>query len=829
MLGDLDWFGTAFGAFPEGDITWNAKAARAMIREGLAVVLIEAGGKKPLCVLNTRDRKAADVAAQDAARERGAANWQAVHHDCGLHHALTEEKQLGHVRVKELLAGGCNLAVSPAHSARRIIVVDVDTDAERLAFLRDCEGLAEDVPLTVTSPGVFDKSAEVWKHRNGGHLWLDVPEGAELPERPGKATWCTCHAFTMPSCPHAWAAYWGSGYILTPPSVRPEGPYRVTGTALPAPPWLVKTLQGADRGPAPGEIGEVLNVDQYDSINAWSAATSWADILVADGFTPADTDNCGCLIFTRPGATNEKSATAHEVGCVKFDTSTGHGPLHAWSDALRWGGRETVSKLTYVAHTRYGGDTRAAMDALGIERRVTLPELDDLGPVPEGGQDQATNAEPEGLTEFWDARPVLRNIHDFALSRYAEPTAVLGSILAYVLVLTSPRATVDTVIGPASLNLYVGLVGESGTGKDQAREAAEDWIGDPIKDDDLYQRDIGTGQALSGAFVEAHRDKDDDNRWKNVRVRETVLVKVSEFDQLAAHAKQQASNLIPTLRSGFMGQILGSMYKDKSKDISVGAGTYRMCMVVGIQPTRARPLIDDVAGGLPQRFLWMPAKYTNIQGLGCPKPDRHTWKSPVRCRPDPYDQQQPGGSTEPAIPIPMCQAARDHTHAERIKAGQGLLPEMDQHANLVRCKVAAAFALLDERQEVNDEDWRLSGFIDRLSRATRDGVIHALNDVDKEKRKQAREEHVETAVATSKAMESTVLAGAKKSVLRQMGDSSKEWMTKKPLKEGMSGSAQRDLLDDALESLTDAGQIERRTANRGKREWFEYRANSHSQ
>lgn len=378
MIGEIDWFGRIIGGVSDGDVSMNVRVAKALIRAGLAVVIIERDGKKAVCTLNARDKKKADIAAQDAARAAGSPNWERVRHECGIKHAITEERELTKVRVKTLLSEGANIAVAPGMGSRRILIVDVDTAEERRAFLEDwysAESHADvwtnpdEFPMTVTSPGVITAQVngeDVWTHKNGGHYWFDVPEGTELPERPGKLTWCRCHGTSQPKggCRNAWAAYYGSGYVLVPPSVRPEGPYRLTGAVHALPEWLSERIRESRTAGASEDGTAVLSRFEDDPIDAWSANTSWHDLLTADGFTPADHDSCGCPTFTRPGdATHSKSVTAHEVGCTQFDTSHGHGPLRIWSDAL---GSGTMSKLNYVSRFRHDGDTATAMRSLGI-------------------------------------------------------------------------------------------------------------------------------------------------------------------------------------------------------------------------------------------------------------------------------------------------------------------------------------------------------------------------------------------------------------------------------------------------------------------------------
>lgn len=403
MIGNIDWLGRIVGAVPEGDVSWNAKVAKALVREGLGVVIIDPNKKRAACTLNSRDRKKADLEAQDAAKEAGSPNWDKVKHECGIKHVITDEKMLNRTRVKQLLTDGANLAVAPGTGEKRVLIVDVDTEEEKRAFLEDWaehDPEAANTPLTVKSPGAMNATVDgeaVWVHKNGGHYWFDIAEDTELPERPGKLTWCKCHGVRQPQggCVRAWVAYYGSGYVLVPPSVRPEGAYLLTGTVHAAPEWLtalvrdVRTAEHSER--ADGALSALDLPD--DPIDRWSAEHPWSEILTQDGFTPCDHDSCGCPTFTRPGSpAHDKSVTAHEFGCTKYNTDKGHGPLRVWSDAIGRSDRRTMSKLTYVAEYRHDGDMGAAMRELGIDA-VNADDDDDLftlgkrspkGDAPEG-------------------------------------------------------------------------------------------------------------------------------------------------------------------------------------------------------------------------------------------------------------------------------------------------------------------------------------------------------------------------------------------------------------------------------------------------------------
>jgi hypothetical protein len=834
MMGDLDWFSTIFGAVPEGDISWNARVAKAMVRAGLSVVMVAPDDKTARCLyyLDARGKKAADTAAQQA----GTAKRDGTHR-CGVYCSITEEKQLNRKGAKELLEAGANLAVSLAHSTRRVMIVDVDTDAERRAFLADWREHGGDVdettPLTVASPGVFDKAAETWKHKDGGHIWFDVPDGAELPAK-GEAKWCRCHQFSRPGgkCEKAWSLFWTGSerYVLVPPSVRPEGPYRVTGEVLEAPAWLI-AIAHASVNRTPAERTGELNNDDGDPINAWASSTPWAELLTAAAWSEWGTESCGCSTWTRPGHANPKTGTAHDPGCGQMATDGGHGFLHLWTDAWRPAGKSNLTKLEFAAHIWHGGDVKAAMEALGIARTRREGEDNDgsegvfvlgkgaspagSGAPPDQGGDAATD-----VVAFWEEREVLTNIRQFAIAKFVSPWAMLGAVLAYAAALTPPRVTVKA-IDVGSLNLFVGLVGAPGAGKDVAREAARAWFGEAADDAHLYQREIGTGQGLVSAFVRRFQDKETKESVIQ-QVRESILVTVSEIDQITAHAKQQASTLVPTLRSAWMAQLLGGLYKDTARDLSVGAHTYRLCLVVGIQPAHARALVGDAGGGLPQRFLWMPATDPTLPELDededPPFPEPWQWKPPVRCREfgDPFtlgEDHQP----EPDVVMGVCDAARREFRRDRWRRATGRYDgdELDTHALFSRLKVAAALALLDQRTEVSEDDWRLADTVMAVSRHVRGRVLRRLEDEDRKQRDAEQQAQVESAVAVERAKAESTLEQAKaktRSVLARQ--TAGEWMAASKVRKSITASA-RVVFEDAVNALVSEGIAEREDRENG--------------
>lgn len=364
-------FAAVFGAAVPGGEDSLVHVARYAIRMGYAVVPCLPGTKKPLCTLPSTAVKKADVAAQEEARAAGRRRWELVRHTCGVHHAMTDEKESDRVirrLVKQYEPNPINIGIELGRS--RVIVVDVDTDSERLGFEASWREATDGAmpPMTVLSPGVQDGPGGEWLHKNGGHYWFTLPDGWELPASDG--------AMKDES---GWIAMWANRQVLVPPSIRREGPYQLVGDPTPAPVWLLKRiLDHLDERLQRATAQEARRQERSESdseahIDGWSTATSWASLLEADGwYATTLPDNCGCEIWTAPGVhASPKSATAHDIGCALYDDSPGHAPLHVWTDnppEFLVGENKTLTKIQYVALRDHGGNMPAACRAEGISR-----------------------------------------------------------------------------------------------------------------------------------------------------------------------------------------------------------------------------------------------------------------------------------------------------------------------------------------------------------------------------------------------------------------------------------------------------------------------------
>lgn len=378
-------FGEVFGGIPHGATEYIPHAMKAAIRMGWSPVLLQPGGKEPGCILATVTAKKADDEARAIAKMHNpSAKLDRIRHACGFKHVIEAPEEItidadGKEHRKDPARnvnniykqfvkryGGANLGLHLGRS--HLMAVDVDTPEERQAFalswgLNDRSKfpqLPDAPPLTVESPGSFDVATQTWLHHGGGHWWFTLPDN--WPEISGKVF----------KGPGGWAAMYGEAFVLVPPSVRLEGPYKLTGADLPAPDWLLHQVAGAAQlRDQQAEYRANVLAPRGGPIDAWSARTSWASLLEPRGWTEAGSaHSCGCPNWTGPdGHSNPKSATAHDLGCSVFSTDEGWGPLHIWTDHPpdNLPPEGTVTKVQYLALVEHDGSVARALTSVGVE------------------------------------------------------------------------------------------------------------------------------------------------------------------------------------------------------------------------------------------------------------------------------------------------------------------------------------------------------------------------------------------------------------------------------------------------------------------------------
>lgn len=377
MLGGTSTLTTILGSAPPADAETSRlrNYAKTAADNGLHLLLIEPGGKTPVDMRSSVQKRTEDTAAQALAREAGRPDWSRVKSKGGVYLATDDPKSLTRYidRYRKTYGDTAAINMAVAVGPSRLVIVDCDTEEQVTAFLTD-SGIPLDTPLppTVRSPGQQNEDG-TWAHYGGGHYWFTLPEDVELPDGTG--------SLTMPG---GYAILWAKRYVLIPPSVRKEGIYYLAGQDYPAPDWILGRIRAHAAGrtdrkvPLGEDAGELAS-----NIDSWSELVSWEDLLEPAGWTiAARPDGCGCPVWTAPGVhASPKSATAHDTGCSYGRYSEVNAPLHIWTDNpgealeewIRDHGSKTVTKLQVAAALSYGGDVGTACAELGM-----IPK-DDLG------------------------------------------------------------------------------------------------------------------------------------------------------------------------------------------------------------------------------------------------------------------------------------------------------------------------------------------------------------------------------------------------------------------------------------------------------------------
>jgi hypothetical protein len=211
-------------------------------------------------------------------------------------------------------------------------------------------------------------------------------------------------------------------------------------------------------------------------------------------------------------------------------------------------------------------------------------------------------------------------------------------------------------------------------------------------------------------------------------------------------------------------------------------------MSIGIQTERSGVLINDAAGGTPQRIAWASA--LDPEPPETPPAGVQPWRSP---NPQELDLHAP-------IPFPPCTYDEIRAHRRRALMGDPTIDPLDGHAYLTRCKLAAALMLIDGRNTVTDDDWRVSGRLIEISNGTRTEIIRVTEQA-------TRRANRARALATAERDEiisDRKLQRARATVLRKID--ARGQLTKNQLRMAMKADI-RDYLDAALSDLLDAREI----------------------
>lgn len=322
--------------------------------------------------------------------------------------------------------------------------------------------------------------------------------------------------------------------------------------------------------------------------------------------------------------------------------------------------------------------------------------------------------------EFWAARPVFAHLRRVAWSAMESPEGVLVAALALTIARVMPNVMLPAHVGvEASLNLMTVIAGASADGKSVCRKLAEATLKFEGDIETVHRFNPSSGQGIAGQF-QTLRGAERGQPKTMVRTRYRAIANVEESDTLAQLAANPTSTLSSELRKGAMGEDLGFSNIGETQT-NLPEHSYRLVLMMCLQPSLGAWLLGDEQGGLPQRFLWCSVRDPRVV-RDVERPGVFPLRLPTEAMIDPISGVPRGrfimGSTN---------TIRDEIQEAKVirkERGDESGPDFDGHAMLTRLKVAGGLALMDGRLGINDEDWALSEVLMAMSTAAR-GIVQA--------------------------------------------------------------------------------------------------------
>ncbi len=370
-----------------------------------------------------------------------------------------------------------------------------------------------------------------------------------------------------------------------------------------------------------------------------------------------------------------------------------------------------------------------------IDELVDL-DLDDEVDTPAEQVDESAVDGPAVLpAEVWTSRTELAAVAQAAHARLVAPDAVLGAVLARIAVAVPHTLKVPGIVGGAvGLTSYVVAVGPPGTGKSAGARVAADLI--PLGHD-VPVAPIGSGEGLVELLHEVVDDEVDGRTHKVKRqTRYRALVTVDEGSALGELGARKGSTLLSTLRSAWTDAPIGSANASAERRRIIPAGQATYGVLIGMQPAKAGPLLDDVDAGTPQRCIWLAADHPDPPDT-IPTWPSWSWSPPSAGA---IDRLPLAGGTyrHRAVVVDEAVVAEVVEHRRAVQARRVQVDPWRAHDHLLRLKVSTLLALLGGRLEVTVDDWRLAGIIVDTSAAVRGYCIDAVAQLAGERERVTR-------------------------------------------------------------------------------------------
>ncbi|MBA2529004.1 MAG: hypothetical protein H0V19_03410 [Euzebyales bacterium] len=556
--------------------------------------------------------------------------------------------------------------------------------------------------------------------------------------------------------------------------------------------------------PRPRAEGEALAGDRYN------IAHTCDDLLTAAGCELSHVIRDGARHYYAPHRVTDRDrtgATVYPDGhcAIWSETFAGQRGLKtALGDD-----RVTFDAFGLYAHLDHGGDFSAAAKAYAkVDPPPTTPP-----PSVDPDTGEISDTRPPLPEELWE-HPRLAHVRRAAHARGRAPGAVLACVLVRVAAELEHVYVLPPIVGAdGSLNLAAALVADSGTGKSTADGIAEELLDFTGRTATPRPRgvSVGSGEGVAEAYMGSRAATEDEQAaglGKTIReqTRWNERFIGDEGEAVLAAGKRSGATLLPTLRTLVTGGPLGQQNAASDNRRRIPAHGYRAAVLLGFQTSTAVELLDDAAGGTPQRFVFAAAIDPTV-----PAPDdRPDWPGPLTVElPDAFWRDQQDHGRHGRRRIAVCDTAqREVLDDDHHRQTGGERDPLGAHRNLIRLQLAAHLGvLLDGRPAVTEKTWQLAGLLAAHSRVVMATIAeHARSEA-------ATREHETSERLAARSVNATAKAEAWRTVECARAVAAKvrkrPGVTQRELRQDLR--RWRDVLADGIDhALAEGSVVERR-------------------
>lgn len=345
-------------------------------------------------------------------------------------------------------------------------------------------------------------------------------------------------------------------------------------------------------------------------------------------------------------------------------------------------------------------------------------------------------AEREAISgyDWFDQTQHLGHIRQWAQAQLVNPWAALLVVLTRLSADLPPQVQLPRIgsLPKGSLNQFSALSGPSGAGKSALMTGVDEnlWPRPRWADDPAKRFSPSSGEGLITRFVKKRRK---DGEMIDERVAWQALAMLDEIDALETLGSRSGNMLLSILKTLWTGGAVGTANATEERDRALESHSYRLALMVGIQPGLGKVLFekDAVTGGLPQRFVFAtvndPTLTLETVIPDDPGPLPHTIAEEIPF--DPKMFNTPTGMPRPdhiyTVPV-ATSIVKEIIEAQKL-IKMGLTDALRGHWLFAKLRVAALLSILHGHTMVDEVWWMLADGVMLHSDETKKDLIAQFN------------------------------------------------------------------------------------------------------